>query len=141
MTMTTTCSISLMVETNGDFGPSAFGTKYKKRPAMATFLDAKLAGMMAGMSAKAERHPSAEYDNGSLRDAWLRGFDEMQQSLGTWSPALPAQQVAPNVTDAECTARKGKVAKEEAEAEPEPPPLPSKRSMLAIVDDNIARQL
>jgi len=108
---------------------------------MATFHDAKLAGMMAGMSAKAERHPPAEYDDGSLRDAWLRGFDEMQQSLGTWSPALPAQQVAPNVTDVERPARKGKVAKQEAEAEPEPPPPPSKRSMLAILDDTFARQL
>jgi hypothetical protein len=108
---------------------------------MTTFHDAKLAGMMAGMSAKAERHPPAEYGDSSLRDAWLRGFDEMQQSLGTWSPALPpAQQVAPNVTDAKHPARNRKVAKEEAEAEPEPPPPPGKRSMLAILDDSLARQ-
>jgi hypothetical protein len=106
---------------------------------MATFHDAKLAGMMAGMSAKGERQPPAEYDDSSLRDAWLRGFDEMQQSLGTWSPALPAQQVAPNITDAKRPARKRKVEGQEAEAEPEPPP-PSKRSMLAILDDNLARQ-
>jgi hypothetical protein len=107
---------------------------------MATFHDAKLAGMMAGMSAKGERQPPAEYDDSSLRDAWLRGFDEMQQSLGTWSPALPAHQVAPNVTDAKHPVRNRKVAKEEAEAEPEPPP-PSKRSMLAILDDSLARQV
>ena len=107
---------------------------------MATFHDAKLAGMMAGMSAKGERQPPAEYDDSSLRDAWLRGFDEMQQSLGTWSPALPAQQVAPNVTDAKRSARNRKVAKEEAEAEPDPPIQPGKRSMLAILDDNLARQ-
>jgi hypothetical protein len=107
---------------------------------MATLHDAKLAGMMAGMSAKAERQPPAEYDDSSLREAWLRGFDEMQQSLGTWSPALPAQQVAPNVTDAKRPARKRKVEGQEAEAEPEPPPSPSKFSMLAILDDSLARQ-
>ncbi|KJB90701.1 hypothetical protein [Skermanella aerolata] len=103
---------------------------------MATLQDAKLAGMMAGMSAKAERNPSAEYD-GSLRDAWLRGFDDMQQSLGTWSPALPPQQVAANVTDAKRSVRNRKVAKDEAEAEPEPPP-PSKRSMLDILESNVS---
>jgi hypothetical protein len=106
---------------------------------MTTSHDAKLAGMMAGMSAKAERHPPAEYDDSSLRDAWLRGFDEMQQSLGTWSPALPSQQVAPNVTDAKRPARKGNVEKQEAEDEPEPPP-PSKRSMLSILGGSLARQ-
>jgi hypothetical protein len=111
---------------------------------MATFHDAKLAGMMAGMSTKAERHPPAEYDDSSLRDAWLRGFDEMQQSLGTWSPALPVQQIAPNVTDAKGPTRKRNVVKQEAETEPEPEPEPppsSKRSMLAILDDNLDRQL
>jgi hypothetical protein len=104
---------------------------------MTTFHDAKLAGMMAGMSAKAERHPPAEYGDSSLRDAWLRGFDEMQQSLGTWSPALPAQQVAPNVTDAKHPARKRKVEAQEAEAEPEPLPSSSKFSMLAILGDRL----
>jgi hypothetical protein len=103
---------------------------------MATFHDAKLAGMMAGMSAKAERQPPAEYDDSSLRDAWLRGFDEMQQSLGTWSPALPAQQVTPNVTDAKRPARKRRVEAQEAEAEP--PSSSSKFSMLAILDDRLA---
>lgn len=105
---------------------------------MATFHDAKLAGMMAGMSAKAERHPPAEYDDSSLRDAWLRGFDEMQQSLGTWSPALPVRPVATNVTDSKRPARNRKVVKDKADAESEPPPPPKKRSMLAILEDSIA---
>ena len=89
---------------------------------MTTLREAHLDGMTAATSSTATRQVPAAHDTPDLRDAWFRGFDEMQQALGTWSPALPTKAV-----------RRGKKV---AKADPEPTAPPVKKSMMAVLENS-----
>jgi len=95
---------------------------------MTKFRDAQIDGMMAATLNTAIRQVPPQYDVPELREAWLREFDVMQQTLGTWSPALPAQAVQP-------TKPKRQRVKKVVKTDHEPTAPPAQKSMKQIVSE------